>query len=136
MVHSSVILKIKNRIKSYFVLIYFLKITILRLHFYEITNQAKIVDDKLIDDAAINIKLAATLANQDLKGNFRNPERGIVRFQMMEVPGIMAGVGADCGGEVRLQQSAPHLLRLSRRPLQDFLPHTLRKVPNQQVAAD
>jgi hypothetical protein len=43
------------------------------------------VDDKLIDDTAINIKLAATLANPDFKGNLRKPERGIVRFQMMEV---------------------------------------------------
>jgi hypothetical protein len=55
------------------------------LHFHEITNQAKIVDDKLIDEAAINIKLAATLANLEFKGNIRKPERGIVRFQMMEV---------------------------------------------------
>jgi hypothetical protein len=46
----------------------------------DLVSQAKIVDEKLIDDSQLNNKLQQTLTNPSYANNYRNPERGIVRF--------------------------------------------------------
>ncbi|KAL4463939.1 hypothetical protein ABPG74_005876 [Tetrahymena malaccensis] len=55
-----------------------------KLQFTDLVNQTNLIDNKNLKDADVDIKWTATISIGD-KGNFRNPERGITRYQLMEV---------------------------------------------------
>ncbi|KAL4510557.1 hypothetical protein ABPG72_004711 [Tetrahymena utriculariae] len=55
-----------------------------KLQFADLVNQTNLIDNKKLKDADVDIKWTATTSIGD-KGNFRNPERGITRYQLMEV---------------------------------------------------
>ena len=46
----------------------------------QIIDSMEIIDNKIITDADIHLKLTATLSNLDFKGNKNNPLLGLVRF--------------------------------------------------------
>ena len=52
--------------------------------FSEFISAINVVDNKLIKISDVDIKLVATLSAPEFKGNPRNPERGLVRYQLLE----------------------------------------------------
>lgn len=42
------------------------------------------IDNNLLLPADVNIKFVATANNLEFKSNYRNPVRGLVRFELME----------------------------------------------------
>jgi len=57
--------------------------SISQLPFTDLINETNIIDNKSLKLSDVDIKFIATLAGE--KGNFRNPERSLVRYQLMEV---------------------------------------------------
>lgn len=53
--------------------------------FTDFINTCNMIDGKLLKLSDVDIKFIATLSSTDFKGNPRNPERAIIRYQLMEV---------------------------------------------------
>ena len=53
--------------------------------FTDFINTCAMIDGKLLKLSDVDIKFIATLSSTDFKGNSRNPERGLIRYQLMEV---------------------------------------------------
>lgn len=54
------------------------------LGFTDILNEAGIVDNKTLKLSDVDIKFIATSNSSEYKSNARNPERGLIRCQLME----------------------------------------------------
>ena len=52
--------------------------------FLDLVHERNITESNKLTDAEVDIKFVATVSSQEIKGNPRNPERGIVRFQFLE----------------------------------------------------
>lgn len=52
----------------------------------DLVNQCQLIDGKSLKLSDVDLKFIATCSSsaQDWKGNYRNPERAIVRYQLME----------------------------------------------------
>ena len=54
------------------------------LGFTDFLNSAGIIDGKTLKLSDVDIKFIATLSSSEYKNNPRNPERGLIRCQLME----------------------------------------------------
>ena len=52
--------------------------------FTEFINSCEIIDGKTIKLSDVDLKFIATFSGGDLKNNPRNPDRSLIRFQLME----------------------------------------------------
>ena len=53
------------------------------LEYFNLVNQMNLIDNIIIREQEAQLKFVSTNANIDMKGP-RNPERGLVRFQLYE----------------------------------------------------
>lgn len=54
------------------------------LGFTDFLNSANIIDGKTLKLSDVDIKFIATSSSSEIKSNPRNPERGLIRCQLME----------------------------------------------------
>ncbi|CAD8076826.1 unnamed protein product [Paramecium sonneborni] len=86
----------------------------------EFVNQCQLIDGKQMKLADVDLKFIATCSasQSDWKGNFRNPERYLVRYQMME---FLVRLSED--KYIRNQPGSPSYAQATRMILDQCLPY-------------
>jgi hypothetical protein len=57
---------------------------ITQLGFNDFVNELNLVDNKTLKTSDVDIKFVATTSSSEFKSSTRNPERGLIRYQLME----------------------------------------------------